>query len=155
MTKPVPQGIGGWLLVYLAWAALGIAYAIGTNLSDLLVYQADYPFLVPSALVTLLLVLLFYGYYAFLLYRLCLRRAGIISRIKAMILLTPIFNGVLPCIFAITISLTVPFTDFASILRDAYPPPLIGSICGAAVMALIWHRYFCTSQRVKATWPAG
>lgn len=142
-------------MVYLVWAAWGIVYAIGANLSDLLVYRTDYPFLLPSAVVTLLLVLLFYGYYAVLLYRLCRRKAGILSRIKAMILLTPIFNGFLPCIFAITMSVTVPFTDFASILRDAYTPPLIGSICGAAFMALIWHRYFCTSKRVRATWPAG
>lgn len=155
MIKPIPQGIGGWLLVYVLWAALGIVYAIATNLWDLLVYRADYPFLVPSALVILSLVLLFYGYYAVLLYRLCLRRTGILARIKAMILLAPIFNGLLPFIFAITISLTVPFTDFSNILRDAYPAPIIGSVFGAVVMAAIWHRYFCTSKRVKTTWPAG
>lgn len=155
MTQSVPQGLGGWLMVYLVWAAWGIVYAIGTNLSDLLVYRTDYPFLVPSGVVTLLLVFFFYGYYALLLYHLCRRRAGILSRIKAMILLTPIFNGLLPGIFAITISLTVPFTDFASILRDAYTPSLLGSICGAAIMALIWHRYFCTSKRISVTWPAG
>lgn len=155
MIQPVPQGIGGWLLVYIIWAVWGIVHAIGTNLSDLLVCRSNYPPLAPSAMVVLGLVLIFYGYYAWLIYLLVRRRAGIISRIKWMLLLVPVFNGLLPGIFSLIISLTLPFTDFGNIVRDAYTPPIIGSICGAAVMAVIWHRYFCTSKRVKATWPVG
>ncbi len=155
MADRSPAGIGGWLLLYVIWAIFGICFAIYANGSDLAVYGEQYPMLLPAGWMVMGLVLVFYGLYAWLVFRLVTRRQGIVRPIKLMIIATPVFNAILPALFALFLAITLPDADFMAILGSAYPAPILGSIAGAAIMAVVWYRYFKVSLRVRNTWPEG
>lgn len=145
--------IRGWLLFYVVWAAVSIAIAIYANGNGLLVYGRALPEMLPAGWTVFIIVLAFYGFYAWLLSRLVARKSGVVSQIKLMIALTPIVNAALPGIFAAIACATISQLRLASTLKDAYPPPVIGSIVGGIVIACIWYRYFQVSKRVRAIWP--
>lgn len=151
----VKSGIGGWLLLYVIWAVWSICFAIYANGSDLVYYMDNQPRLEAAGWTVFILVLVYSAIYAWLLLSLCRKRPGIIARIKWMIIISPIFNACLPAIFALVVSFSLPSGIFGQLIKSAYPPSIIGSICGAGVMALAWHRYFSVSRRVAATWPQG
>lgn len=147
--------IGGWLLIYLVWAALGICFGIYANGSDLLYYMNNEPLMETAGIIIFILVAVYNLVYVWFLIALCRKRTGIIAKIKWMILITPVFNACLPAIFAIVLSFSLAGLPLGELVKSAYPAPVVGSLCGAAVMALVWHRYFTVSRRVAAIWPNG
>ena len=66
---------------------------------------------------------------------------------------TVLVNAVLPFLFAMMLTLTVSGAQLMPILRAAYSAETLGNLFGMCVMAAIWYRYFCVSERVRNTWP--
>lgn len=147
--------ISGCLLVYLIWAFWGAAFSIYTNGLDVAVMRDMLPEMVRYAVVILILVLLFYGYYVFLLIQLIRKKQGIVAKIKLMIIATPIFNACLPAISAFCLGAVLDNVGLLELLKQVYNPTVLGSLFGAAVMALVWYRYFTVSKRVHCIWPSG
>lgn len=148
--------IRGWLLLYVVWAVFGIIFSIYSNGNGIIFYSRNLPMMLPASIVVFILVLLFYGFYAWLLYKLARKRQGIVSKIKLMIFVTPVFNALLPTIFSGVVIATNSDPNLgASIFKAAYSPAIIGSIAGGIVVATVWYTYFCVSRRVRAIWPNG
>lgn len=146
-------GIGGWLLVYIIWAVWSICYSVFANGRDLFYYHAELPIMENAALAVFIMVLIYSAIYAWLLLLLCRKQDGIIKKIKLMIAISPVFNASLPAIFAFVLSFSLPDGSLWQLIESAYPVPIIGSICGAIIMAGIWFVYFSVSKRVMTTWP--
>ena len=150
-TKSV-RGIGGWLLVYVVLAALGIVIMLYQSLMDLLL-GFRMPPLFPSMAGTALLVIIWYLVYAVLLYQLVMLRRGAVARIKKMLVATLFFNALLPVPFSAILSLTVQDVSFVKALCASYAELPWANLLGMAVMCVVWYRYFSLSRRVRQTFP--
>lgn len=147
--------IRGWLLVYVIWAYWGTAFSIAINGYELVLIKRAAPFLFVGAMIVFALAVAFFGYYCLMLLKLIRRQQGVVKKIKALILCAPVFNAMLPAIFIGVGMLGNPGLNAAALFNGAYTPGVFGSLAGAAIMAIIWYRYFCVSKRVKSIWPDG
>jgi len=151
ITHPGPKGIGGWLLLYVVLTAISIVAVLVQTGKDVL-FVLNQPTLILAESFIALLCVAWYGLYAVMLYRLVQRRAGAVAGIKKMIAGTALLNTVFPFLFSLALVLTVPGSNLAVILGAAYSAETLGGIFGTCVMAAIWYRYFCVSERVRNTW---
>ena len=150
--RSVPRGIGGWLLLYVILAVLGMVMMLVSLVQDIRFAMTE-PAVLPAQIVITLLSAGWYVLYIRALYHLVLLHAGAVPRIKKMIVGTPLLNAVIPFIFAVVVVLTVPGVPLAFILGEVYTPEMLGNIIGSGFMAVIWYRYYCVSLRVQNTWP--
>ena len=149
---PGPRGLGGWLLLYVVLGAISIVVMLVQLVRDLL-YAVANPALLPAELFIVVLSVVWYGLYALALYHIVRLHPGAVARIKKIIVGTVLVNAVLPFLFAMMLTLTVSGAQLMPILRAAYSAETLGNLFGMCVMAAIWYRYFCVSERVRNTWP--
>ena len=93
--------------------------------------------------------------YGVLLYRLVRLQRGAVTRIKEMLIATPIFYMLLPFIFSGLLSGSIPGAQFSAIVHAAYDSSTVIKLAGVATGAAVWYGYFRVSKRIRNTWPEG
>ncbi|WP_298067751.1 DUF2569 family protein [uncultured Mailhella sp.] len=150
--RPPVQGIGGWLLCYVVLSSLALVVMLVSSIQDVLLIMSSPELLLP-VLSTLFITIVWGLVYARALYELIRLRRGAVSRIRKVILLSPIVNALLPFIFSLALFMKIPGAGLAAILAAAYDMPNVANIVSSFLVAGIWYWYFKVSLRVRNTWP--
>ena len=141
------QPVRGWLLFFVVWMFINIIIGIGMNLLETAAVWNEQPGLRTAMFVCLLLSLAWYLSYAWFLILLLRHKARAVKYIKFMLLGTPVFIAIMPCVFSWLAHVTIN-ASFSEVLKLLYTPAQWGNMAGTLTVSLLWYWYFCVSRRV-------
>lgn len=144
--------MGGWLVIFIAMYVISAAQGL---LGLWPAFQAAFqmPRFATAFLVIVGIIALWNVFILYSVIQLILQKPHAVRVTKLMLATGPVIAALTPSLGAIAVASAVPDAELTfELIKKGYNAEVFGQISGMLLLSVIWYRYFCVANRVKAIW---